>query len=124
MKWSIVQESKVIEIELTASSLAYFGESTIGRLRGVLSGKGVEGGHVDEIANTLSSKVGMPIRSRIRWTVGSVCIGKIAHWSDGGKRTEEMEWKKKERRMRKVRKSLGECRVVDWKRTDAERGTE
>jgi hypothetical protein len=93
-----VQESKVIEIELTASSLAYFGESTIGRLRGVLSRKGVEGGHIDDIANTLSSKVGMPIRSRIRRIVGSVCVGEVAHWSDGGKRTEEMEWKKKRKR--------------------------
>jgi hypothetical protein len=67
---------------LTASSLAYFGETMIGRLSGVLSGEGVEGGQVDDVARILSSKVGMTVRRGTRRIVGSVCVGEITHWSD------------------------------------------
>ena len=75
---SIVHKSKVIGI-LTASSLAYIGESVIGRLRRVLSGQGVEGRHVNDVSRTLRRKVGVAVSRGFRETVGSGCVGEIAH---------------------------------------------
>jgi hypothetical protein len=46
----------------------------------VLSGEGVVGGHVDDIASSLSTKLGMAIRRRIRRIVRSVWVGEITHW--------------------------------------------
>ncbi len=74
---SIVRKSKVIGI-LTASSLAYFGEPVIGRLRGVLR-EGVEGGHVDDISRILRRKLGVAVSRGVRRIVGPVCVGEIAH---------------------------------------------
>ena len=73
-----MQESKVIGI-LTAPSLAYFGESVIGRLRGVVSGEGVEGSHAEDISCILSSKLRMGVGGGIRSIVGSVRVCDIAH---------------------------------------------
>jgi hypothetical protein len=75
---SIVRKSKVIGI-LTASSLAYFGEPVIGRLRGVLSGEGVEGCHVNDVSRILRRKLGVAVSRGVRRFVGSLCVGEIAH---------------------------------------------
>ena len=75
---SIVRRSKVMGV-LTASSLAYFGESMIGRLRGVLSGQSVEGRHVNDVSRILPRAGEVAISRGVRKIVGSMCVGEIAH---------------------------------------------
>jgi hypothetical protein len=67
---------KVSNRILTASSLAYFGESVIGRL---LGGEGVEGRHVEDISCVLGRDWVMTVGGGIRRIVGSVRVGEIAH---------------------------------------------
>ena len=71
---------------LTASSLAYFGEPLIGRLRGVLSGEGVEGRHVEDIPCGLGGELGMRVGGGVRGVVGPVRVGEITHWTGRCKR--------------------------------------
>jgi hypothetical protein len=74
---------------LTASSLAYFGESLIGRLRGVLGGEGVEGSHVEDISCVLGGELGMRVGGGVRGVVGPVWVGEITHWTGRCKRTKK-----------------------------------
>jgi hypothetical protein len=67
---------KVSNRILTASSLAYFGESMIGSLRGVLSGERVEGGDVEDVSGR--ERV-VTVGGGIRRIVGPVRVGEIAH---------------------------------------------
>ena len=64
---------------LTASSLAYFGEPVIGRLRGVLSGECVKGRHVNDASCVLRRIMGVAVSRGVRRLIGSVCVGEIAH---------------------------------------------
>ena len=52
----------------------------IGSLRGVMSGEGVEGSHVDNISFILGSKLGVAESGGVRRLVGPVWIGEKAHW--------------------------------------------
>jgi hypothetical protein len=53
----------------------------IGSLRGVMSGEGVEGSHVENISFILgSSKLGVAESGGVRRLVGPVWIGEKAHW--------------------------------------------
>jgi len=45
----------------------------------VLSGEGVEGGHVDDIPSILGRKLGLTVSRGVRRIVGSRCVGEIAH---------------------------------------------
>lgn len=70
---------KVSNRILTASSLAYFGEPVIGRLRGVLSRERVEGRDVEDISCVLGRELVVRVSGGIGRIVGSVWVGKIAH---------------------------------------------
>jgi hypothetical protein len=109
---SMVRKSKVIGT-LTASSLAYLGQPVIGRLRGVLSGEGVEGRHVHDASRTLLRKLRVAISRGVRGIVGSVCVGDIAHRKRGS-RQKGRGYRRKETEEMIKRERLMYVEAVAW----------